>query len=120
MAEDLVNFRLSTYANEIADKFVQTGYFDYVITVAKFALGYTLKYYFDEFDPVKYQIPDNGGSNYSVGSLDSDGQLAALIKALYPETTTPYQYMRALIIFGLTKLGEKIEQEGFSLSLIHI
>jgi len=113
MAEDLINFRLSTYANEVAEKFVETGYFDYATTVAKFALGYTIKNYFHEFNPATYQIPDAGGSNYNVGSFDSDGQLAALIKALYPQTTTPYQYMRALMIFGLTKLGEKWEREGF-------
>lgn len=112
MAGDLTNFRLSSEANAVADKFVDTGYFDYAITVAKFALGYTLKNYFDEFNPATYQVTDGGGSNYSVGSLDSDGQLASLIKALYPETTTPYVYMRALINFGLIKLGEKVEKEG--------
>ena len=112
MAEDLTNFRLSTYANAVADKLVQTGFFDYATTAAKFALGYTIKYHYDDFDPASYQITDSGGSNYNVGSLDSDGQIAVLIKALYPQTTVPYQYMRALIVFGLTELGEKEEQEG--------
>lgn len=37
MAEDLTNFRLSTYANAVADKLVQTGFFDYATTAAKFA-----------------------------------------------------------------------------------
>lgn len=112
MAEDLINIRLSLYANEVAEKLVATGYFDYTSTVAKFALAYALKYHFDEIDPMNYDIPDTGGSNYNVGSFDSDGQLAALLKALYPHCTTPYIYARALMVFGLTKLGNRIDQEG--------
>ena len=75
-------------------------------------MAYALKYHFDEIDPLNYDIPDTGGSNYNVGSLDSDGQLALLLKSLYPETTTPYLYARALMIFGLTKLGNRIDEEG--------
>lgn len=112
MAEDLVNIRLSRYANEVAEKMVATGYFDYTSTVAKFALSYALKNHFDEIDPATYYVPDTGGSNYNVGSFDGDGQLAMLLKALYPQTTTPYMYARALMVFGLTKLGERIDHEG--------
>lgn len=50
MADDLTNFRLSTESNIVADEFVDTGYFDYAITVAKFVLGYTLNNCFDEFN----------------------------------------------------------------------
>lgn len=112
MAEDLVNIRLSIFANEVAEKLVATGYFDYTSTAAKFALAYALKYHFDEINPTSYEVPDTGGSNYNVGSFDSDGQLAVLLKSLYPESTTPYLYARALMVFGLTKLGHRIEQEG--------
>ena len=112
MSEDLKNIRLSRYALEVAEKLVNTGYFDYATTAAKFALAYAIKNHFDEIDPETYIISDSGGSNYNIGSLDSDGQLAILIKALYPSTNTPYVYARALMIFGLTKLGERIEKEG--------
>ncbi|PCL91880.1 hypothetical protein [Paenibacillus lautus] len=112
MAEDLVNIRLSLYANEVAEKLVAAGYFDYSTTAAKFALAYALKNHFDEIDPSNYDIPDTGGSNYNFGSFDSDGQLAVLLKALYPNCTTPYVYARALMVFGLTKLGKRIDQDG--------
>lgn len=112
MAEDLINIRLSLYANEVAEKLVATGYFDYTSTAAKFALAYALKNHFDEIDPRSYEISDTGGSNYNVGSFDSDNQLALLIKSLYPETVTPYLYARALMIFGLSKLGDRIDREG--------
>ncbi len=113
MAEDLINIRLSLNANGVADKLVATGKFDYAATAAKFALAYALKYHFDDIDPATYVVSDGGGSNYNVGSFDSDGQLALLLKAVYPQTTTPYLYARALMVFGLDKLGEKMEQEGF-------
>ena len=112
MTTDLVNIRLSKGANEVADRLVATGYFDYATTAAKFALAYALKNHFDEINPETYSIPDSEGNNYNVGSIDSDGQLAALIRVLYPNTTTPYLYVRAFIVFGLTKLGERIEQDG--------
>jgi hypothetical protein len=112
LAEDLVNIRLSRYANEVAEQLVASKYFDYTSTVAKFALAYALKNHFDEIDPATYQVPDAGGSNYNIGSFDSDGQLALLLKTLYPETTTPYTYARSLMVFGLNKLGERISREG--------
>ncbi|OPX85435.1 MAG: hypothetical protein A4E53_03429 [Pelotomaculum sp. PtaB.Bin104] len=112
MTTDLVNIRLSRGANEVADKLVATGYFDYATTAAKFALAYALKNHFDEIDPETYSIPDSEGNNYNIGSIDSDGQLATLLRSLYPGTTTPYLYARALMVFGLTKLGERIESEG--------
>ena len=111
---DLVNIRLSKEASEIAESLKTTGKFDDAVTAAKFALAYAIKYHFDDVNPATYAVPDSGGSNYNIGSIDSDGQLAVLLRAIYPETTTPYLYARALMVFGLVKLGERIHQEGFS------
>jgi len=108
----MVNIRLSKEANEIAERLVETGKFENVITAAKFALAFALKNHFEEFDPITYTVPDSGGNNYNVGTVDSDGQLAALLRAIYPDTTTPYMYARSLMVFGLTKIGKRIEEEG--------
>ena len=75
-------------------------------------MAYALKNHFDEINPETYSIPDSEGNNYNVGSIDSDGQLAALLRALYPDINTPYLYARALMVFGLTKLGERINRDG--------
>jgi len=112
MAGDLVNFRLSKGANEVAERLATSGYFDFALTAAKFALAYALKNHFDEINPATYAIPDSEGSNYGIGSLDSDGQLANLLRAIYPDCTTPYLYARNLMVFGLMKLGTRIESEG--------
>jgi len=103
MAGDLVNFRLSRRANEVAELLAASGYFDFALTAAKFALAYALKNHFNEINPATYSVSDSEGSNYGIGSLDSDGQLANLLRAVYPE---------------LTKLGVRIESEGLqSISL---
>ena len=109
---DLTNFRLSKKANEVAELLVSTGQFDYVLTAAKFAMAYTLKNFFDEFNPATYVMPDNEGSNYNTGSLDGDGQISNMIKALYPGCEIPYTYARNLMTYGLLKIGTKIESEG--------
>ena len=109
---DIVNIRLSKDANDIAERLVATGKFENVVTAAKFALAYALKYHFDECDPSTYSIPDSSGSNYNVGSFDNDGKLAALLRAIYPNADTPYIYARALMVYGLMKIGERIEMEG--------
>lgn len=109
---DIVNIRLSKDANDIAERLVSTGKFENVVTAAKFALSYAMKNHFDDFDPATYIVPDSAGSNYNVGSFDNDGKLAALLRAIYPETETPYIYARALMVFGLTKIGERIAIEG--------
>lgn len=109
---DIVNIRLSKDANDVAERLVSTGKFENVVTAAKFALSYALKNHFDDFDPATYTVSDSTGSNYNVGSVDNDGKLAALLRAIYPETETPYIYARALMVFGLMKLGERITLEG--------
>ena len=54
-------------------------------------------------------LSDSNGSNYSVGSFDD---LAPYVKVLYPETDTPYIYVRALIVFGLIEIGKVIDSGG--------
>jgi len=109
---DLLNFRLSRKANEVAEYLTTTGYFDFAITAGKFALAYALKNHYNDIHPAEYTPPDSDGSNYNIGSLDNDGQLANLLRAVYPDCETPYLYARNLMIFGLLKLGEMIETEG--------
>lgn len=109
---DLVNVHLSKAANVVVERLEATEIFDQKITVAKFAMAYAIKNHFDEIDPAAYQLPDSEGSNFSLGTVDPDGKIAQLLCALYPETDTPYLYARALMVFGLTKLGERIEREG--------
>ena len=111
MAEDLKNVRLSQSATEIADKIMESELFDDKISVAKFALAYTVKYHIDGLDPDLLDATyDSNGSNYNIGSIDEDKFLSGLIQAIYPNTTTPYRYIRVLMIYGLERLGELLAE----------
>ena len=103
---DITNFRLSKAANDVADKLVATGKFDHGTSAAKFAFAYAVKNFYGKFDPSTYAVSD---SNDSVGSFDD---LAPYVKVLYPETDTPYIYVRALIVFGLIEIGKVIDSGG--------
>lgn len=106
MADDLKNVRLSGHATEIADRICESGLFEDRISVSKFALAYAIKNHFSEIDPeILDSTYDSEGSNYNIGSIDEDKFLSQLIVSLYPGTTTPYRYARAIMIFGLEKLG---------------
>ena len=111
MADDLKNVRLSKHATEIADRIFDSGFFEDRISVSKFALAYAVRNHYSEIDPElldsKY---DSDGSNYNIGSIDDDKFLSNLIVSLYPSTTSPYRYVRALMIFGLEKLGELLDK----------
>ena len=107
--KDITNFRLSKSANDVAERLVATGKFDHATSAAKFAFAYAVKNYYGRFDPSTYSVSDSNGNNYNVGSFDD---LAPYVKVLYPETDTPYVYVRALIVFGLTEIGKIIEAGG--------
>lgn len=106
MAEDIINLRLSGKASEIAAQIEESQFFDGKISIAKFAMAYAIKNYFDEIDPIEIDASrDSSGFNYNVGSIDGDKFISKLIESLYPDTKTPYKITRALMIFGLEKLG---------------
>ena len=110
MLEDYINIRLSDKASEIASRIEESKFFDSKISVAKFAMAYAIKNHFDEFDPLEIDSNrDALGLNYNVGSVDGDKFIAKFIEALYPDTKTPYRITRGLMIYGLEKLGELLD-----------
>ena len=112
MAEDIVNIRLSAKASDVASRIEESRFFEDKISIAKFAMAYAIKNYFDEIDPVEIdKSRDATGLNYNVGSIDGDKFISKMIESLYPDTKSPYKITRALMIFGLEKLGE-LHDEG--------
>lgn len=110
MAEDIINLRLSGKASEIAEQIEESKFFDDKISIAKFAMAYAIKYHFDEIDPAEIDATrDSSGLNYNVGSIDGDKFISKLIESLYPDAKTPYKITRALMVFGLEKLGELLD-----------
>ncbi len=108
MAEDLSNVRLSSHATAVAETLYNTGYFDDRVAIAKLGFAYAISNYYKKFNPSEIEgTLDSAGINYNVGTLDSDKSIAELVCSLYPETLTPYRLTRAIICYGLDKLGER-------------
>ena len=113
--EDLVQFRLSSIATEIANDFAEEYFFDDNQDVAKLGMAYALKYCRDEIDiesliasKVQSDIYNNNGSNYSAGGIDPDGKIATVVREIYPNCATPYRYVRILMIWACQTQREGI------------
>ncbi len=110
MAEDYTNLRLSWKASQIADKILESNLFEDKATLCKFAFAYAIKYHKNDIDAdFINEHTDSNGTNYSIGTLDGDKYLSQFIQALNPEIKTPYRYIRAVMVFGLEKLGERLD-----------
>ena len=59
---DIVTFRLSARANDVAAKLIDAKKLDGTLSADKFALAYTIKKHFDTFDPKSYSVSDSAGN----------------------------------------------------------
>lgn len=110
MAEDYTNIRLSGKTSLIADRVLESGLFEDKATLCKFAFAYAIKNHRDEINAdIINAHTDSNGSNYSIGTLDADKYLAHFVIALHPEITAPYRYIRAVMVFGLEMLGDRLD-----------
>ncbi len=109
---DIVDIALSASASNVADEILSLGFFKNKSDVMTFAAAYVIKNHFGSFEPSTYYQPNTNGSNYSFSTFDSDGKWSSLIKALYPETETPYLYLRALMNHGLLLIEQKMRDDS--------
>jgi len=104
-------FRLSQRASEVAERFVNEGWFKHASEAALFAASYVLRSQFDSFDPATYIVSDNNGSNYNISTFDNDGTWSNLLTCLY-KTDSPRLYLRNIIVYGLELCGTIIDEAG--------
>ncbi len=55
-------------------------------------------------------------TKYNVGSLDRDGSIAALVRAMFPDASRPYDYAERLADAGLRYLKARIVDQGMLLA----
>lgn len=110
MAEDFTNIRLSGKASLIADRILDSKLFEDKATLCKFAFAYAIKYHAGEIDADAInEQTDSNGTNYSIGTLDGDKFLAQFVQAFNPDVIAPYRFIRAVMVYGLEKLGERFD-----------
>ena len=108
---------ISSEASAFADRIMEDGLFRDQADVLNYAAAYMIKHHLNDFSPASYVLADTRGSNHAFSAFDPDGKMATMIRALYPETETPYLYLRALMDKGLLVLKEDMAQDS-SLSII--
>lgn len=115
MAENLTNIVLSGRATDVANKMKDSGYFQDALVAAKFGFAYAIKYYWEiigSAEEIKRLdgVYDTLGNHYNIGSVDPDNYISQLMKALYPDSDTPYRFTRVLMCYGLNKIGDLLEE----------
>ena len=105
---DLTNITISSVASSAADEIMQTNLFKQKSDILLFSAGYMIKHHLKDFSPDMYVLADSDGSNYAFSTFDGEGKWASLIRALYPDCTTPYLYLRALMDKGVLLLSQKM------------
>lgn len=105
---DLHDISISSEAAEVAETIFEQKWFKNRADILSFAAGYMIKHHYGTFDPSTYVLTNSQGLNYGTNTFDSDGKWSMVIGGLYPNTQTPYSYLRALMDKGLLLLGQQM------------
>lgn len=113
---DLVNIRISSDADKVAELLKRRYYFPTNTAVYRFAMAYAIRDFKDELVS-NYEHLDNSypsdGTNLNVGTVDNNQNLLKqLIPILVPECSTPYRFVRVAIILGLYKIKQMIDEDN--------
>lgn len=114
MGENITNLVLSMHASEVANQMKESGIFPDALVAAKFGMAYAIKYYWEEVGTSEElkrldSVYDSQGNHYNIGSIDPDQYIIKIMKALYPDSDTPYKFTRVLMCYGLNHLGDLLE-----------
>ena len=113
---DLTNIGVSIEASEIAKDLSERYFFKDVLSFLQFAMSYALSRHLKEID---FESLDNQydslGLHYNVGSIKKASLITTAFNTIFPDCTTPYRYIRVLMIYGTYKIKERIDAgEHFS------
>lgn len=118
---DLTNIGVSFEASEIAKELSERYYFRDVLSFLQFAMSYALSKHLDEIDFDTLDIEyDSSGLRYNVGSIKKSSLITTAFSTLFPNCTTPYRYIRVLMIYGTYKIKERIDKGDDFLEVISI
>ncbi len=107
---DLTNIGVSAEASEIA-KDLSTRYcFRDALSFLQFAMSYALSNHLKDIDfELLDSQYDSSGLHYNVGSIRKSTLITTVFSTILPECSTPYRYIRVLMIYGTYKIKERID-----------
>lgn len=118
---DLTNISISAEASEIAKDLSARYYFRDTLSFLQFAMSYALSRHLEEidFDTLDTEY-DSSGLHYNVGSIKKASLITTAFSTLFPNCTTPYRYIRVLMIYGTYKIKERIDAGEDFLNIISV
>lgn len=118
---DLTNIRISAEATEIAKALSSRYYFRDALSFLQFAMSYAMSKHLEEidFDTLDTEY-DSSGLNYNVGSIKKAPLITTAFNTIFPNCTTPYRYIRVLMIYGTYKIKERIDNGEDFLDIISV
>ena len=94
---------------------LETGFFNDRMDIAKLAMSVAIN------NNVQPTGTESTETIWNVGSFDADGEIKALIQALYPDIKTPYRTIEYLFNEGFRIIAKKMEEDDFNiLDLIRV
>ena len=110
MADTRATVSLSPDAGAAASEIKERFHFADVMEVARLGAAVAMAH---ELSPTGGRNPGPATGTWNLGSLDRDGELRALISALYPEVTEdPAIALETLMDHGVLLLAELVSQGG--------
>lgn len=104
MSEDKRTIGITRENQTVLAELLESGRFNSELDAAKFAMAFAIS---SNAEPGRVAGAD---TKWNVGSVDPDGQLAAIVRSFYSECTEPYRLLEHLINSGLSLLSENDKQ----------
>jgi hypothetical protein len=87
---------------------LESGFFNDRMDIAKLAMSVAIN------NNVKPTGSESTETIWNVGSFDADGEIKALIQALFPEITAPYRAVEFLFNEGFRIIAKKMQEDDFN------
>ena len=105
--EDRKQIGLTEYGKAAVARFTdELGWFDEAQDVGRFALAYAIRL---RLPPSQTAAPVE--TRWSPDLFDPSGEIRALLRAMYADTTTPIRLMEYFIDEGLRRIAAKIDHQ---------
>ncbi len=104
MTSDRKTVGLTPDTAEVVKRLLEKGWFHDGQDVARLAFAISLR------DRVPLGVTAGVDTRYAAGNFDPDGDMRALIAALYPDCSTPIRMMEHLVNEGLKTLRARLDE----------
>jgi len=104
--QDKTQFGLTKENNAVIERIDALKLFPNQTEAAKFAMSYSIR---EGASPGTVSLAE---TKWNKGGCDPQGEIAETIKALFPESNTPYRAIEYFVNDGLERLGKHIAAKG--------